>query len=291
MAVASSMTGFGRGDNRGAHYVVSVEIKSVNHRFKEIRIRGPKIFSFIEIKLKELVGSYCKRGSFDISINLQSLGTDESFFSFDRERVKRYIEVVDQISKESGVNVVVTASDFFRDEFKMTEMSSEMKGELEKQLMIAFNKACSGLTKLREIEGEKLVAEIQKHLSCYKDNLQLIDSKKNLYRNSIELKLKESLKRAVDTVDEGRMLQEVVYYLEKLDIVEEIGRINSHITKVEELIINGGEIGRTLDFFVQELNRETNTIGSKSGELDISSAVVNMKVQLEKIREQGLNLE
>ncbi len=157
----------------------------------------------------------------------------------------------------------------------------------------AFVQALEALEEARRQEGEKLCRIMEEHRGQYLENFRIVETKADSFKQTIEERLKKKLAELAKEikVDEPRYLQEVVYYLEKLDVHEEINRVKAHMQKFTALLQKGGEAGRQIDFLVQELGRETNTIGSKSSMDEISHAVVQMKVQLEKIREQGLNLE
>lgn len=286
------MTGFGKGEVAKSDYVVSVEIKSVNHRFKDIRFKMSSIFSSIEIDLKKLLSNKFKRGSFDIYINFKRGEEKSKFDDIDDKKVKSFLKKMKAIADESGVPMEMRPVDFLKSDFYKDQDENQYE-DLKEYVLEAFTAALVNLEESRVAEGEKLVEVLEGHQKVYTEHYSVIEGLSDQYQKSVEDKLK---KRFEDmgtelNIDEPRFMQEVVFYLEKLDVHEEINRITVHLGKLGKILTGGGEIGRQIDFLVQELNRETNTIGSKSGVEEISDSVVQMKVQLEKIREQALNIE
>ena len=285
-----SMTGFGRGESSDNQYNVTVELKSVNHRFKDTRFKMSSLFNSLEIELKKELFSFFKRGSFDIFINFKRAEKNSKFDDIDFDKVSSFLKLSSKVLPEGSLSIAPT--DFLRTEFmKENDLSKdESLLDLTRQ---AFTKACENLKQSRLSEGSKLEKVIGDHLEQYTAHFTSIENLTPQFQESVEQKLKkrfEELKTEIN-VDEPRFMQEVVFYLEKLDVHEEINRIKAHLEKLAEILSGSAEVGRQIDFLVQELNRETNTIGSKSSMQEISDNVVQMKVQLEKIREQGLNLE
>lgn len=285
-----SMTGFGRGEVESDKYVVTAEIKSVNHRFKDTRFKMSSLFNSLELDLKKLLFAQVKRGSFDIYINFKRAESSSKFDDIDEVKVKEFVSQMKSILDNEPMQIKPT--DFLRSEF-MAEQDLSKDSELSDMVLAAFSKAIEKLMSSRLSEGEKLKEVMLKHKKSYLEYYSQIEALSETFQKSVEEKLKKRFEeyKAEMPVDQPRFLQEVVFYLEKLDIHEEINRIQAHLEKLDGIISQGGEVGRQIDFLIQELNRETNTIGSKSSVKEISDYVVQMKVQLEKIREQGLNLE
>ena len=181
-------------------------------------------------------------------------------------------------------------TDFLSSQFANPERDTEKDTLL---ITEALQKAVNTLARVRMEEGTSLIRAIREHLDKYKEHLKVVKDNVSHYQKSVEQKLNKKFEEISQDIpiERPRFMQEVVYYMEKMDVQEEITRIHSHLEKLSSLLSSDGEIGRQVDFFVQELNRETNTIGSKSASPELSDNVVQMKVQLEKIREQGLNLE
>lgn len=286
-----SMTGFGKGEFVGEQYTVSVEVKSVNNRFRDIRFKMSSILNAMELPLKKELEKVFIRGAFDIYVNYKRNPELSKNIELDYEKISNFIKQIQIAATKVGSSVAVNPTDFLRGDFYLED---ETKQEvLQSNLVEAFNMALKDIEASRAEEGKKLVVVLQEHIEQYKLHFKQIEKLRTGYQAAVKEKLlkKFQAEGAGLEVDEPRFLQEVIYYLEKLDIDEEINRIKSHLSKLESILKSSGEIGRQIDFLVQELNRETNTIGSKAGHDEISEAVVQMKVQLEKVREQGLNLE
>jgi len=286
------MTGYGRGEAAGDSYSVVAEIKSVNHRFKDIRFKMSSLFAPIEMDLKKTLGKAFHRGSFDIFINYKRSETNTKFDDIDPKKVQSFIEMMKKTTDNLDVDIECSYTDFLRSEF-MADQDDTKTEELQALAKDAFKGAVESLTESRAGEGEKMIAILKKHRDIYTENYQQIVDQADTFQAHVEERLTKKFHelQAEIKVDEPRFLQEVVYYLEKMDVHEEINRIKAHLEKLENLLTSKREVGRQIDFLIQELGRETNTIGSKSAMKDLSENVVQMKVQLEKIREQGLNLE
>jgi uncharacterized protein (TIGR00255 family) len=286
-----SMTGFGKGEKEGEKFTISVELKTVNNRFKDIRFKMSNIFNSLELPLKKKIEGKFARGSFDVYVNYKKVQVTKSNAEIDYNKVAVFLSEMKKVSEKTGVELEFSPTEFMKSDFYVEDESKEE--ELTELLMPAFEDAISALEASRIEEGQKLVLKLGEHADAYKSHFNEVKELKNSYQD----KVKERLEKRFETdasglsIDEPRFLQEVIYYLEKLDIDEEINRIVIHLEKLESIFKSDTEIGRQIDFLIQELNRETNTIGSKSGNSEISAHVVQMKVQLEKIREQALNLE
>lgn len=286
------MTGFGRGEASNEEHLVVVEIKSVNHRFKDVRARMPNVFNALENNLRQRLGERFRRGSFDLSIHLKRAEGKSRFDDVDEAKVEAFLTRMKTLSAKSGVELHVDPTAFLRSEFQR-EQELDKDPTLPKLLDQAFESAMNALEESRKQEGDKLKKVMADHQSEYNKYFDVVESGASEFKAAVEERLRKKLQEISKEIkiDEPRYLQEIVYYLEKMDVHEEINRVKAHMQKFTKLLADGGEAGRQVDFLVQELGRETNTIGSKSTTEEISQAVVQMKVQLEKIREQGLNLE
>lgn len=293
---ANSMTGFGRGEARGKSYQLVTEIKSVNHRFKDFRFKMSSVFSSVELDLRELINAHFGRGSFEIMVNFkkvqESIQVSGGPTDLDEDKIEAFISMIQKIAEKKKIPLEIRPTDFLRNEFFASD-EEHRKDELGELLKSSFLEAVVALKNSRMGEGEKLAQLIHRHMKIFEENFQVIIQNVDSYQEEIKERInKRFLELAPDLeLDQSRLRQEIVYYLDKLDVEEEINRINVHLEKLSQVLKQGDEMGRKIDFLVQELNRETNTIGSKSGKAVISEAVVQMKVQLEKIREQALNLE
>ncbi len=287
-----SMTGFGQAEVKSSAFVVSVEIKSVNNRFKDIRFKMPSNLNALELELKKELNEVFSRGTFDVYVNVKRSDDKTRFDELDDAKIGKYFEKMLPIFKQFNTTPNVSLTDFLRTEFYK---DSESKTDIDVNNLVveAFRKAVIDLKKSRNSEGEKLFNALEKYLDQYRSHFTVIEKNAGLFKGLVEEKLLKRVEeyKNIIAVDQGRVLQEVVFYLEKIDIHEEITRVHAHLEKFQTLLKSNNEVGRQIDFFIQELNRETNTMGSKSNMKEISDAVVQMKVQLEKMREQGLNIE
>lgn len=287
-----SMTGFGKGEAQGQSFTITTEIKTVNNRFKDFKFRMSSLFNSQELELRSKLETEFRRGSFDVSVSYKRTEKGETNFQVDPAKVEAYINLMKPVFAKTGMQLIVSPTEFLRSDF-----SYDDDGEREKEMMPLLQKsmeaAVKALKESRAQEGQKLVKKLLEHLAEYETRLGNVERMKGEYpemmREKLQQKFKEKLKDI--QVDEGRFLQEIVYYLEKLEVDEELNRAKIHLQKLRGVLNSSGEIGRQIDFLLQELGRETNTLGSKSAHPDISTHVVEMKVQLEKIREQALNLE
>jgi uncharacterized protein (TIGR00255 family) len=287
-----SMTGFGKGEATGSNYTITTEIKTVNNRFKDFKFRMSSLFNSLELEFRSKLEAEFRRGSFDVSVTYyknENLSTD---FQLDEGKIQAYLDLVKPLFERAQIPLHVSPTEFLRSDFFKDDHEQKEK-ELRPLVMESFESAIRALKTSRSAEGHKLVDKLLENVSIFEKCLGEIETLKGKYpeliREKLNAKLSEKLKDL--KVDENRSLQEVIYYLEKLEIDEEINRAKIHLMKLRSVLKSPGEIGRQIDFLLQELGRETNTMGSKSAHPEISSNVVEMKVQLEKIREQALNLE
>lgn len=287
-----SMTGFGKGEATGPNYTITTEIKTVNNRFKDFKFRMSSLFNSVELDLRSKLENEFRRGSFDISVTYKKNEKANTEFQVDPKKVEAFINLMKPVFEKTAVSFQVSPVDFLRSDFYKEEDETK-ENELEPLVMASFENAIKALKTSRSVEGQKLVDKLLEHLSIYETNLSGVEKFKAQYPDMMKDKLTSRLNEKLKDfkIDESRYLQEVVYYLEKLEIDEEINRAKIHLVKLKSVLKSTGEIGRQIDFLLQELGRETNTMGSKSAHPEISTNVVEMKVQLEKIREQALNLE
>ncbi len=286
-----SMTGFGKGEAKDDNYNVSVEIKSVNNRFKDIRFKIPSHLNSLEMELRELLQARFVRGTFDVFVGVKKAEGKNRFDDLDEVKIKQFLEKVVPTFEQAEIEFKFNPTDFLRSEFYKDQESTG--DELKDLVTKAFTLAIVDLEQSRKIEGEKLKGLLVNHLAEFSAAFKVIESNADTFTKYVEEKLKKRVQdyKAEVNIENSRMLQEIVFYLEKIDVHEEINRLHSHLEKFQNLLKSKGEVGRQIDFIIQEMNRETNTIGSKSNMKEISDEVVKMKMQLEKMREQGLNLE
>ena len=289
-----SMTGFGRStyENDGREYIV--EIKSVNNRFNDINIKMPRNLNYLEEKIRKQILNNISRGKVEVSIQLNNNSDLGKKINLNTDIAKRYIEELKKLSEETSVidNINIMDIAKFPDvlNIKIDEEAEEIIG---KELFIALNSAINSLLDMRQKEGNKIKVDLENRIDTIKQKIEqislisagLVDE----YIVKLETRIKELLK--TDVVDESRLAQEVVIYSDKCSVEEEITRLKSHISQFLNLLNENTAIGKKLDFLIQEMNRETNTIGSKANNLEITNFVVDIKTELENVREQIQNIE
>lgn len=293
--MAISMTGFGRGEYKDDNYQFLVECKTINHKYADINIRLPRKLSFLEDKARILVKDYIKRGRVDLYIKLDLLGSEDVNLKFDEELATQYVSILKQIKEKfdlvDDISVMNIAK--FPDVIK-TEEKEDDEDKLWSMLKVALENALLKLKEMRSEEGKKLAEDIQNRCDLLKNYIEDIEK----YSYNVVIDYKEKLKNRISDmledpsiIDESRLAQEVAIYADKSNITEEIVRFKSHIEQLKNTVVKNESIGRKIDFLIQEMNRETNTIGSKSSDLNITNLVVEVKSELEKIREQIQNIE
>ncbi len=293
--MAISMTGFGRGEYKDDKYSFLVECKTINHKYADINIRLPRKLSFLEDKARILIKDYVKRGRVDLYIKLDVLGNEDVNLKFDEELASQYVGILKTIKEKfdlvDDVSVMNIAK--FSDVIK-TEEKEEDEDILWSMFKVALEDALIKLKDMRLQEGKKLEEDIIMRCDLLKNYIEDIEKYSynvvNDYKEKLENRINEILQNP-SLVDEARLAQEVAIYADKSSITEELVRFKSHIQQLKSNIVKNDSIGRKIDFLIQEMNRETNTIGSKSSDLNITNLVVEIKSELEKIREQIQNIE
>ncbi len=289
-----SMTGYGRATAVIDNMNITVEIKSVNHRFFEFFCRVPRSFSFLEEKLKTFARSKITRGKIEMYVSVDFEDTSLTEIEINKEFADSYVEALRNLAKEYSLTDDISVSTVARnsDVFKITSKEIDEEALCGAVLTVA-EEAVEAFIKMREVEGERLKADIEERSRTILSAVEFIEGKspetvKN-YRERLEQKVKELLETA--NIDEQRILTETAIFADKVAVDEETVRLRSHIEQLTNLLNKSGDVGKKLDFIVQEMNRETNTIGSKSQNLEIAEKVVNIKAEIEKIREQVQNIE
>lgn len=293
--MAKSMTGFGMGDFKDQYYNLSVECKTINHKYLDINPRLPRKLSFLEDKLRFLVKDYLNRGRVDIFVKFETVASVGSHLVYDAELARQYYDILKNIKSDFGMEEAINPVDIakFPDVVKATE-SEDDEELLWSMLSLASKKALENLCQMRIVEGQKL----EKDILARADLLEKSVCDLELYTGTIEKEYKEKLNSRIgellddpNVVDEYRLAQEVAIYADKSNITEEIVRFKSHINQLRDTVTADESVGRKMDFLIQEMNREVNTMGSKSSDVSIANLVINMKAELEKIREQVQNIE
>ena len=290
-----SMTGFGRGNYENDGRIYSIEIKSVNHKYTDINVRIPRFLNSMEDKIRKKISSAISRGKVDVFVNFENYSNKGTKIRINKDLAKEYISELKKLSEETGVRFDISVIDVSKlpEILKIEDIDDDEL--IARELMQALDEAIENFIKMREIEGEKLVQDIEKRIYLIQEKVnEITDFSGNIveeYMKKLEIRVNELLKPG--TVDENRLMQEIVIFSDKSSIEEELTRLRSHIAQFKELLNTKdiGKVGKKLDFLIQEMNRETNTIGSKSNCLEITNLVIEIKTELEDIREQVQNIE
>lgn len=288
-----SMTGFGRGNYENDGRIYSIEIKSVNHKYTDINVRIPRFLNSMEDKIRKKISSAISRGKVDVYVNFENYSNKGTKIRINRELAKEYILELKKLSEETGVRFDISVIDVSKlpEILKIEDIDDDEL--IAKELMQALDEAIENFIKMREIEGEKLVQDIEKRIYLIQEKVnEITDFSGNIveeYMKKLEIRVNELLKPGI--VDENRLMQEIVIFSDKSSIEEELTRLRSHISQFLTLIKRESPIGKKLDFLIQEMNREINTIGSKANCLEITNRVIEIKTEIENIREQIQNIE
>ncbi len=289
-----SMTGFGRCEIAENNRKFTVEMKSVNHRYLDVNIKMPKKLNFFESAIRGELKNYISRGKVDIFITYEDFSENTSSVRYNKELAGEYLKYLRQLAEDFGLDndIRVSTLSKYPEVFTMEEQNMDEE-ELWKNLQKAVQGASEMFVQTRIVEGEHLRDDLIDKLNGM---LKLVDfiterSPKIIaeYREKLEEKVRDLL--ADTAVDEGRLLTEVTIFADKVCVDEELVRLRSHIETTKNTLNAGGSIGRKLDFIAQEMNREANTILSKSNDLEISNCAIELKTEIEKVREQIQNIE
>ncbi len=289
-----SMTGFGRFEAISRDYKVSVEIKSVNHRYCDLNIKQPKKFSAFENDIRNIAKQYIARGKIDIYINFEDYTAKASSVRYNSSVAKGYMDAITKASKEFGIEAYITSSLLVR--FPDVIMLEDGEKDADKEFIIvkdAFHKACVQFQTSREREGEHLYNDIKLKLKDIMEIVGKIEKRSPQIVTEYRQKLKDKVAELLGgtKIDEGILATEITVFADKICVDEETVRLRSHIANMESTLSNDESVGRKLDFIAQEMNREANTILSKANDVELSGMAIDLKTGIEKIREQIQNIE
>lgn len=289
-----SMTGFGRCEVAENNRKFTVEIKSVNHRYLDVNIKMPKKLNFFESAIRAELKNYISRGKVDLFISYEDYTENHANIRYNRELAAEYRKYLRQMQEEFGLEDDIRVSTLSRypEVFTMEEQNVD-EGELWKELRKAIQGAAESFVQTRVAEGERLREDLLQKLDGMLGLVDFIAERSprivQEYRQKLEERVKDLLGDA--QVDENRLLTEVTIFADKVCVDEELVRLRSHVESTKKALISGGSIGRKLDFIAQEMNREANTILSKANDLEISARAIELKNEIEKVREQIQNIE
>jgi uncharacterized protein (TIGR00255 family) len=288
-----SMTGFGQGSAEGDAFRVRVDIRSVNNRAIDVHTRLPQELSSLEVTLKKQVQAAVKRGRVDVTVSVEQL--KPATFEINRPLVSGYLMALSELKREFGLEGDPSLELIAKlpGALQVSQDSGSLDEKLVSGAVAALSQALVSLTEMRVVEGQELAAELTSRLDNIERQMPAIENEAArlpaVYREKLMKRLQEVV--AGGQVDETRIAQEAVMLADRSDISEEIARLKSHVAQMRDLLRSTDEAGKRLDFILQEMNREANTILSKSNDLAISDAAIVIKTEVEKLREQGQNVE
>ncbi len=289
-----SMTGFGRAQETIDGMSITVEMKSVNHRYFDFSSRVPRVYGFLEEKLKSYIQSYVSRGKLECYVQIEALETEDCVVSVNHSLAAGYINALKELAERYSLTDDITVSSVakYHDIFSVhkTEADEERIWNAVKSVT---DKALASFISMREREGEKLKGDILSRCDTILENVKFIEERSPQTVIEYNSKLLERMKGVLEDVqvDEQRLLTEAAIYADKIAVAEETVRLRSHIEQMHEFMNSEIAIGRKTDFLIQEFNREANTIGSKAQDVEIARKVIDIKAEIEKIREQVQNIE
>ena len=295
--MSKSMTGYGRGEAQFEGRTVVIEVRSVNNRYLDCSVKLPRSYIFAEDAIRTRVQSVISRGKVDVFVNITNTGGEPVSVTVNEPLAKAYIDALwrlFELGSGQRVRMDYYATDLARFPDVLTvEKQEEDQDTLKEQLMMALDLALSDFMAMREREGARLEADILGRADAVERLVAQVEVRSpetvNDYRARLEAKMAEVLQNT--QIDESRLLTEAAIFADKVAVDEETVRLRSHLSQLRELLKQGGPVGRKLDFLIQECNREANTIGSKCSDIEIARHVVDIKAEIEKIREQVQNLE
>ncbi len=293
--VLNSMTGYGRGGVEEERFTLSTEVRTVNSRFLDVRLRLPRELNALDARVRALIGRFFRRGQVDVSVRVKSVGDGESGVVIDAEAATGYAREAERLRQQLGLQGELELSTLLG----LPGVARLREPELEEQtavapaLLRAAEEACAEALAMRVREGAALEAELRERLSGLGAAVTEIEARADEVKRGVRARLEKRLGALAPEIeiDPARLAQEVVLYSERMDVTEETVRLRSHLAQFQEALALPGPVGRKLEFLLQEIGREVNTIGSKAADAPLSRVVVELKTELEKLREQVLNVE
>ena len=289
-----SMTGYGKGNISENSRNYQVEIKSVNHRYLDINIKMPRTLSYLEETVKKEISEKIKRGKIDVFVTFENNSQEGRNIKINKELAKIYINQLKELAQEENISSNIEVIDIAKFPEILTIKIDEEDEKIKNEIIQVTKEATDKIIEMKSIEGQKIEQDLLARIEKIENKIEEISKKSTGLIEEYVVKLEKRIKEILQTeeIDKTRLAQEVVIYADKCSIEEEITRLKSHIYQFKNLITDNNEtIGKKLDFIIQEMNRETNTIGSKANNLDIVNGVVDIKTELENIREQIQNIE
>ena len=292
--MVKSMTGYGRGEQTVNGYNITVELRSVNNRYLDCNVRIPRLYLFAEEAIKARIQNSISRGKVDVFVTLESTGEQKLEVSLNKPVADGYHAALLELAETYGLSNDISVSLLSRfPEVLVAEKAEEDVEQMAKDICSVLDKALADFDQMRTREGGRLKDDILSRAGTIENKVALVEQRSpetvSEYRARLEARMSEVLSNT--QLDPARILTEAAIFADKVAVDEETVRLRSHISQLREMLDKGGAVGRKLDFLIQEFNREANTIGSKCSDIEIARHVVDIKAEIEKIREQVQNLE
>ena len=288
-----SMTGYGKSSLSINLREYQVEIKTVNHKYIDTNIRLPRSISYLEDDIRKLITSKLKRGKVDVLITFENFNKDDNEIKINKELAKMYIDSFKDLAQEENLSTNIDVTEITKLPDVVIVKSNIDEEQIKTELLQVVENAVNNLIEMRQSEGNRISGDILAKISQIEEkNEEIFGLSTGLIREyvvKLETRIKEILK--TEELDKSRLMQEIVIYADKCSVEEEVTRLRSHISQLREIIKSKEPNGKKMDFLIQEMNRETNTIGSKANNLEITNRVIDIKTILEDIREQVQNIE
>lgn len=289
-----SMTGFGRFEFAGESHKIIVEMKSVNHRYLDLSIKMPKIFNCFETAIRSLVKEQLQRGKVDMYISYETESDDQTVLCYNEDIARDYMAHMAQMADTFNLENNLTLTELARmpEVFTMEQRDTDAK-ELWPDVEQAVRQACVAMVQARQTEGEQLKKDLLLKLDHMDMLVDMVTDRAPVMVQEYRIRLTEKVKEFIEAsvIDENRIAAEVTLYADKICVDEEMVRLRTHISHMKEALCTGGSVGRKLDFLAQEMNREANTTLSKINDVTLADVAIDMKTEIEKIREQVQNIE
>ena len=288
-----SMTGFGKNSLLINDRNYQVEIRSVNHRYLDISTKMPRQLTYLEEDVKKVISSKIKRGKVDVIITFENNSKEGRNIQINTEIAKMYIDELRKLAQEGNILSDIQVTEITKLPDVLNVSIDQDDETIKQELLDSVKIALDNLLSMKETEGNKIAEDLTNRIDYIEEKILKISKLSTGLIEEYVVKLEERIKEILktDIIDKSRIAQEVVIYADKTSIEEEITRLKSHITQFRQLLKEEGAVGKKIDFLIQEMNRETNTIGSKANDLEIVNGVIDIKTELENIREQIQNIE
>ncbi len=288
-----SMTGYGKANLSKNLREYQIEIKSVNHRYLDISVKMPRKLSYLEEVIKKEISTKVKRGKIDVFITFENNSAEGKEININAELAKMYIDQLKELAEKENILADIQVTEISKFPDVLNIQNNQEDETIKDELLEVTKNAVENLVQMRQVEGKQIATDLLERLENIQTKVNEISKLSTGLIEEYIVKLEERIKQILkdQEIDQSRLAQEVVIYADKCSIQEEVTRLNSHISQFKTMLDSDEAIGKKLDFIIQEMNRETNTIGSKANNLDITNSVIDMKTEIENIREQVQNIE